>query len=156
VVGQGLASDAAEACCETPLSQTPCSRSLLWHVDMQALRWQTRLSMFVLMLHLVDMFNLSPSLTNVTTAVSARAATLLQVSLTAPLWFSGTRSTADSVSGGSPSAVPCSKRARGRKEAGSMHVVRTDACHQCRQTTPDLGAGARPVCLLPCAWRGIR
>jgi hypothetical protein len=52
---------------------------------MQALRWQTRLSMFVLMLHLVDMFNLSPSLSNVTTAVSARAATLLQVSLTATL-----------------------------------------------------------------------
>ena len=41
--------------------------------------------MFVLMLHLVDMFNLSPSLSNVTTAVSARAATLLQVSLTATL-----------------------------------------------------------------------
>jgi hypothetical protein len=52
---------------------------------MQALRWQTRLSMFVLMLHLVDMFNLSPSLTNVTTAVSARAATLLQVRLTRTL-----------------------------------------------------------------------
>ncbi len=67
------------------MSQTPCSRSLLWRVDMQALRWQTRLSMFVLMLHLVDMFNLSPSLSNVTTAVSARAATLLQVSLTATL-----------------------------------------------------------------------
>ena len=57
---------------------------------MQGLRWQTRLSLFVLMLHLVDMFNLSPSLTNVTTAVSARAATLLQVSLTRTLalWHS--------------------------------------------------------------------
>jgi hypothetical protein len=56
----------------------------VWRVARQVLRWQTRLSMFVLMMHLVDMFNLSPSLTNVTTAVSASGRTLLQVCLAPP------------------------------------------------------------------------
>ena len=89
MVGSGLAGDAADACfrllCRVVRRRPVPRPSLLCRVDMQALRWQTRLSMFVLMLHLVDMFNLSPSLTNVTTAVSARAATLLQVRLTRTL-----------------------------------------------------------------------
>jgi hypothetical protein len=49
-----------------------------------ALRAVTRLSMFLIMLHLIDMFNLSPSLANVTAAVSSRAGTL---ALTAILAF---------------------------------------------------------------------
>ena len=47
------------------------------------LRSQTRLSMFLVMLHLVDMFNLSPSLANVTAAVSSRAGTLFQTAILA-------------------------------------------------------------------------
>jgi len=47
------------------------------------LRSLTRLSLFVLMLHLVDMFHLSPSLANVTAAVSSRAGTLFQTAVLA-------------------------------------------------------------------------
>ena len=47
------------------------------------LRGVTRLSMFLIMTHLFDMFNLSPSLANVTVAVSSRAGTLVQTAILA-------------------------------------------------------------------------